>query len=116
LLKSLILADLPSGLLQLPVDFASLPLQKALHLHAYSSSYLDAALLLVIATCQWMIIGYAAQTWLAVRPWGETLLKGVTRHFIALVAFVVLLTIVFVPMVNSRSRGQGFRHPAISFH
>jgi hypothetical protein len=74
LLKSLVVADLPSGLLQLPLDFAIVPFQKALHLHAYSSSYLDAVLLFVIATCQWMTIGYVAQTWLAARHWGETLL------------------------------------------
>ena len=113
LLKSLILADLPSGLLQLPVDVA---IQKALPLHAYALSYLDGALLFLIATCQWMTTGYVAQSWLAARPWGQTLLEGMTRYFVALVTFILLLMIVFVPMVNSRSRGQGFRHPAISFH
>ena len=113
LLKSLILAGLPSGLLQLPVDFA---IQKALHLHAYALSDLDAALLFLIATCQWMTTGYVAQTWLAGRSWGQTFSKRMTRYFVALVTFILLLTILFVPMVNSRSRGQGFRHPAISFH
>ena len=115
LLRSLIVADLPSDLLQLPVDLAIVPLRKALHLHAHSSSYLDAVLLFVIATCQWETIGYLAQTWLAARLWGETLLKGVARHFVALVAFLAVVAVISVPIVNRRSREQGFHHPVISF-
>jgi hypothetical protein len=66
-LQILILADLPSALVQVLLTLLALPLLKMVHLSLYTASYVDAGCLLLIATCQWLMIGYAVETWMISR-------------------------------------------------
>ena len=58
ILKSLWLADLPSmfvgGLLSLPLSFTK-------HIDTYTGSYVGAGLLFVVATAQWLVVGFFVQ-------------------------------------------------------
>ena len=111
-LKVLILADLPSMLVGSALGFLE-GLFKTIHLNLYVASYFGAALLLVIATCQWLVIGNV-QLKIASRAWGEAWLSSLNRHFALTIAFILLLAVVFVPVVNKKSRNLGFRSSAIS--
>jgi len=115
-MKCLIVADLPSGLAQIPVGLSLSPLIGMAHLGTYAESYLGASIFFVLATCQWLAIGRVAEVSLASKPWGEAALKRVAQHSQILIAVVILLSVVFVPIVNHRSQMQGFRQPAISMH
>ena len=115
LLKSLILADLPAELAQLPFEFLFVPLCKHSHLSFIALSYWDAGILLVFASCQWLLLGAALESAIKSRPLGDSFSNMVTRHFPATIAVILLLTLVTVPLVNERSRRLGFRHAAISF-
>jgi hypothetical protein len=63
-LKLLILADLPATLAIVPLSLALLPLWKSFHIGFYLSSYLSAAVLLISASCQWLLIGHQIDQWL----------------------------------------------------
>jgi hypothetical protein len=114
-LKLLIIVDLPSALIEALFALISLPLLTIIHLNTYLTSYFGAGLLLVIATWQWLAVGNTVQNRLVSKPWGEQLVRVLTRYFTAIIVLILLLMIVFVPIVNRRSQRLGFRHPAISF-
>jgi hypothetical protein len=116
LLKSLILVDWPSMLVEFVLGLLAWPLLTTIHPSRFAASYFDAALLLLIATCQWLVVGNEGQTRLVSKPWGAALARTLNRYFVISVALILLFAVVFVPIVNERSRRLGFRHPAISFH
>jgi hypothetical protein len=118
-LKLLVLFDLPSelavaivGLLSIPI---ALPLERVFHPTLFTGSYFGATLLFLFATCQWLAVGNALETWLASKDSGALVLAPCTKYFAIAVVLILSCTIVFVPIVNKRSRALGFRHPAISF-
>lgn len=115
LLQLLVLADLPSMLVQALVGLMLLPLLINIHIGHYVGSYFGAGFLLLIATFQWLVIGRSVETWSLSRGWGAMLLRPLTRYFAVAVIFILLATSVSVPLVNKRSQRLGFRHPAISF-
>ena len=115
-LKVLILVDMPSMLASLPFGFLLAPAEKALHVGSFLGSYVDAVLLLLIATCQWLAIGGSIDTRLSSLPSGTRVLHRLNGYFVVVIALVLLFTVIAVPMVNNRSRQLGFRHGAISFH
>src|ERR1041384_2959499 len=56
-MKLLILGDLPAMIAVIPIGLLLAPFRRLLHLNLYLGSYIGAALLLLIGTIQWMIIG-----------------------------------------------------------
>ncbi len=115
-LKSLVLVDLPAMLAELPIGLPLSPLVSTLHLGSYSRSYLEAGLLLLLATCQWLVVGRLVESRIGSTKSGAQLLSRLRRYWMIAVACIVILTAIAVPIVNQRSRALGFRHGAISFH
>jgi len=115
LLQILIWADLPSMFVGILLALLSLPLLVNIHVGHYAGSYFGAGLLLLITTFQWLAVGKSVQTWLLSKSWGASLLRALTRYFAVAVTFILLCSVVSVPLVNKRSQRLGFRHPAISF-
>jgi len=114
-LKLLVLADMPSALVQSLFGLASWPLLVNIQLSRYSASYIAAGFLFLIATCQWLAAGYTVQTWLSSKSWGESVLRTIGRYFAVTATVILLVSAISVPLVNQRSQRLGFRHPAISF-
>ena len=114
LLQILVLADLPSMFVGILLALSSLPLLVNIQVGHYAGSYFGAGLLLLIATFQWFVVGKSVKTWLSSKSWGAVLLRPLTRYFSVAVAFILLCSIVSVPLVNKRSQRLGFRHPSIS--
>jgi hypothetical protein len=85
------------------------------HLGIYFGSYLSAVILLVGATCQWLLVGSMIERWLASRWWGYRLRQQVRCWSEILIAVIVIATLILAPVINERSRGLGFRHGGISF-
>jgi hypothetical protein len=115
LLQILVWADLPSMLVEALLGLVSLPLLMNIRLGHYLVSYLGAGFLLFIATCQWLAVGKSVQEWLSSKSSGDWLLRMLARYFAVTITFILLVTVVSVPLVNQRSQRQGFRHPAVSF-
>lgn len=115
-LQILTLIDLPSSLASTPVAILFLPFFKLFHLGLFEGSYIDAGVLLVVSSLQWLTIGYRAHKWLNSRPWGVVTLQRLNRHFILITVLILLFTAVSVPLLNARSRRLVFRHAAISYH
>jgi hypothetical protein len=115
-MKLLFLADLPSALAAILLDFAKYPLARLFHFNFYTDSYVAATELLLIATFQWLLLGWAIDGWLVSKRRGTWLLQKVNRHFVIIISFIVLFALITTPIVNQRSRELGFRHGAISFH
>jgi hypothetical protein len=108
LLQVLVLADFPSKLVEALLGLVSFPLLMNVHLDHFLGSYLGAGLLLLIATFQWLVVGKSVQTWLSSKSWGAVILRTFTRYFAVTVAFVLLVAIVSVPLVNKRSQRRVF--------
>lgn len=114
-LQLLVLADFPSMLVGVLLAVLLLPLQVTIHLGHYVGSYFGAWLWLLIATFQWLALGKSVQNWLSSKSWGAVFLLKIDRCFAVVIVFILVVTVVSVPIVNNRSRRLGFRHPAISF-
>jgi len=70
-LQLLVLADLPSMLVEALLALLSLPLLMNIHVGHYVGSYFGAGLLLLIATFQWLAVGKLIETWLSSRSAGR---------------------------------------------
>ena len=114
-LKLLILADMPSAIVQALLGLVSWPLLMNIHLGRYLASYIAAGFLFLIATCQWLVVGHAVQNWLSSKSWGASVMTTTSRYFAVTLTFILLVTAISLPLVNQRSQRLGFRHPAISF-
>jgi len=114
-LKLLILSDIPAMLAIVPLSFALLPFWKSFHIGFYLGSYLGAAVLLISASCQWLLIGHQIDQWLVRKRWGDWFHPQIRRWFRFLIAAIVITTLIVAPLVNNRSRRLGFRHGGISF-
>lgn len=112
-LKLLILADLPSMLAILPVSLLLAPVSKVVGSGFYSNSYLSAGLMLMGATCQWLLAGHRCERWVVRRS--SVLHAQLHRWWGAAIVIIVVATFVLAPTINQRSRALGFRHAAISF-
>ena len=115
-MKLLVLVDFPSMLAALPIGSLISPLMSAVHAGSFIGSYVGALIELVTASCQWLAVGFAVDRRLESRPWGTSVLRPVNKYFFAVVTFVLVLTVVAVPLINKRSQERGFQHGAISFH
>jgi hypothetical protein len=60
-LKSVFLADLPAMLVASLTDLLLWPVSIVTHIGRYEGSYIAAGLLFVVATGQWLIVGYALE-------------------------------------------------------
>ncbi len=60
-LKSLVLADLPSMLVVSVGSLLIMPLKLTGHIDTYTGSYIGAGLLFVVATGQWLVVGFLIQ-------------------------------------------------------
>lgn len=58
ILKSVILADMPSMLVQAICGLILWPVSSAMHVGTYEGSYISAGVLFVIASMQWLIVGH----------------------------------------------------------
>ena len=114
-LKLLLWVDVPSLLMEALWGLLSFPVLMYVHLSSYLASYFGAGFLLLIATCQWLMLGKAARNWVKSKQLGGLLERTFSRYFAVTIVAILLLTIVFVPLVNRRSQRLGFRHPAISW-
>jgi hypothetical protein len=72
LLKLLILVDVPSTLATVPLSFALLLAATPFHLGFYQGSYLSAAMLLLGASCQWLVVGHQLDRWFVCKRWGTS--------------------------------------------
>lgn len=61
LLESLLLADMPAMLVQAMFGVLALPLRSIVRLGTYEASYINAGSLFVIASLQWLMIGYVIE-------------------------------------------------------
>jgi hypothetical protein len=59
ILKSVIVADMPSMLAQAVCGLILWPVSSARHVGIYEGSYISAGVLFVIASMQWLIVGHA---------------------------------------------------------
>jgi hypothetical protein len=112
-LKLLVLVDLPGTVAMIPISLVLAPLSKAFGLGFYSNSYVTAAIMLLGATCQWLLVGRRCELWLARQsPLFQARLHRWSGVFIAV---TIVATFVLAPRINERSRAAGFRHAGISF-
>jgi hypothetical protein len=116
LMKLLVLVDFPSMLAALPIGLLILPLMSEVHAGSFIGTYVGALIELVTASCQWLAVGFAVDRRLEFRPWGTSVLRPVNKYFLAVVTFVLVLTVVAVPLTNKRSHERGSQQGAISFH
>jgi hypothetical protein len=61
ILMSVLPADLPSMLVVSVGGLLSVPLQLTRHIDTFAGSYVGAGLLFVVATGQWLIVGFFVQ-------------------------------------------------------
>lgn len=115
-LKLLVLVDLPSFLVCIPVSLLSTPVHVVIHFGSYVSSYVAAALLLTVSSCQWLAVGKLIESRIGLDRSGDNHLRRLNRFLVPAIVLITLITVVVAPMVNTRSRHLGFRHAAISFH
>jgi hypothetical protein len=92
-----------------------LPLLTRLHLGFYQGSYMSAAVLLVGATFQWLLVGHHLDQWLVCKRWGNRASRQIQRWFRLLVAAIVIASLITTSMINSRSRRLGLRHGGVSY-
>lgn len=82
-LKVIFVSDLPSTLAAAPVGIVlSLATAKLIHVGSFVGSYFGAALMLLAASCQWLIVGAGIESRLSSYPFGLRLLGGVDRHLV----------------------------------
>lgn len=112
-MKLLILADLPAELVEIPVGLLAMPLLRPSHIDLYSGSYVDAALMLLFASCQWLAIGNFIESRLSSSDWGKSFLAWLHRYFVLLAAFVLLFTAVTTPLVKAHSGKVAYHRHAI---
>jgi hypothetical protein len=109
-MQILFLLDLPSSLASIPLAILFLPFSKIFRLGLYEGSYVGAGITLAMSSLQWLAIGYRADKWLGSKLWGQSLLQRIHRLFAVLIILVLLLTAIWVPIVNTRSRQLASRH------
>lgn len=109
-IKSLVLGDMPAELAEIPIGLLAKPLQRLVRLGLYAISNLDAALMLLFASCQWLTIGKLMESWLSASTCGKRFLGSVHRYFVLVVASVLLFTAIATPIVNARSQRRASRH------
>lgn len=89
------------------------PLSSILRPSAYETSYLDAFLILLIATLQWLIVGRSCEHHMNLRyPAAH---QWLSRSTPILIAALIVVILVLAPIVNEHSRAEGFQHGGISF-
>lgn len=116
LLKTLIVADLPASLVSIPVSIPVTYVLRILKVGSFVGSYVDATIALLTGCLQWLILGKLAQDRLEPIKNTRWFFEKLDRYFLTALLFIAAFTAFTVPIVNSRSRQEGFRHPAISFH
>jgi hypothetical protein len=116
LLKCLFVADLPSMVAAIPLDFVVAPLLKVLRVGSFVGSYFGAGLMLLAGTLEWLALGKIMEDRLERRQSGRWVIQKLNRYWVPAIVLILLFTIIATPMVNKRSRQLGFRHAGISFH
>jgi hypothetical protein len=112
-LKLLMLLDLPSTMAMIPPGILIGLFAKTLGLHFFERSYLDAGLMLLASTLQWLVIGRRYEMWLSQKF--PSMWRQLHRFAPVLIAGLIVTASVVTPVVNERSRSAGFRHAGISF-
>ncbi len=112
-MKLLILADSPAEIAEIPADLLAMPLLKPFHMDLYSGSYVDALLMLLLASLQWLAFGRLLESRLSARRWGLTFLAWVQRNSVLLVTTVLLFTAIATPLVNAHSRKVAYHRRTI---
>lgn len=115
-LKALLVVDTPSMLVGIPLGFLSAPIERVLHVGFFVGSYVDAVALLLVGTCQWLVVGNLIDIRLKSHPFWARALPGLNRFFVIVMMLVLLFAVIAIPIVHNRSQRLGLRHPAISFH
>ena len=115
LLKCLFLADLPSMLAAIPLDFAVGALLRVVRVGSFVGSYFGAGLMLLAGTLEWLALGKLSAGWMEQKQRGRWVLQKLDRYWRPAIIFIVLFAIIATPIVNRRSRQLGFRHAGISF-
>lgn len=115
-LKVLILVDVPSTLATVPIGFVLSPCLMVLHMGSYFYSYVGALLMLLGATCQWLLVGGSFERWLTLSSCGNRVRQQIHRYSAIIMVGIAIATLVLAPAINQRSRRLGLRHGGISFH
>jgi hypothetical protein len=112
-LKILVLVDAPGAFAALPLSVLVAPICKLLRFGSFAGSYVAAALILLGASCQWLLVGGKAEHYLERRS--PTVRSWLDRWSYAAIVVIVLATVVLTPTINARSKAAGFKHGGISF-
>jgi len=115
-LQILMLADMPSMIAATPVALLTVPLLRLAHLDSYSGSYVAAALMLLVSSCQWLLIGGLVESRLSSFDSARSLLDLVHRYFALIVVSTLLLTLVLAPMINAHRRKIAAHRAATPSH
>lgn len=107
---------MPSVLAGIPLGLLLGPIERVLYVGFFVGSYVDAVVLLLVSTCQWLAVGNLIDTRLKSHPFWARALPGLNRSFVIVMMLLLLFTVISIPIVRNRSQRLGFRHPAISFH
>jgi hypothetical protein len=114
-LKCLLLFDLPSMVVSIPLGLIVGRFLNAFRVGSFVGSYFGAGAMLLAGTFEWLAIGKLFAGWMEQKQRGAWILQRLDRYWRPVIVFVVLFTIIATPVVNRRSRQLGFRHAGISF-
>jgi hypothetical protein len=90
-LKALFLADVPALLLaEIPLALILIPIEIAFHISTYAKSYVAAACMLLVGSCQWLLIGGVMHARLESRKRKNWFLQMLKRHIVIVIALIVL--------------------------
>ena len=115
-IKFLVLVDFPSFVASIPLGLLLSPLHQFTHFGAYVGSYVAAAILLLMASFQWLVTGRVIESRILAGRWQAKEPDKINRSLLTVIVLVVVVTCILTPIINARSRRLGFRHAAISFH
>jgi hypothetical protein len=114
-LKLLLLADLPSYFLTIPLGVVADLFVLSLHLGHYRGSYVGAALWLLGGSIQWLLMGYAFDLRCEKVPFLSKFAGRLKACVPLVIVLVLLVTAIGAAALNARSHRLGFRHAGISF-
>jgi len=117
LLKVVVFIDMPSMIVAIvPSMVVDVIARKVFGLSLYVSSYVDAVVLLLVASMQWCVMAYIVESRLCSGPKGQKVLSYLTQHKWPIITVLIVggLALVLVLHYNSVALG-GIRHGGMSF-
>jgi hypothetical protein len=114
-LQLLLMGDLPSNILIMPLSIPVGLIALLLGVGHYYVSYLGAAFWFLAGSIQWLIVGYRLDLRCEKSPFLSEVAGKFKSYALHVIVLVLIGTALTVAALNARSRHLGFRHSAISF-